>query len=370
MDQKPNDSFPDAPRPTTAPPQPVPVYLPTPTPPTASGTPVLARVLKSLLVSFLVLSVLFNVYIAIILVARMQTPTRMTETEYLSGDPETKIALIDLEGVINMKSADEFRVALRQAAEDDAVKGVILVINSPGGQVAPSAMMNQNIREFLADQEAQAEDTDDDSSGEFVPKKIYAAIQQVGASGAYWAAAATQKIYAQDNAAVGSIGVIYVNLVVEEALKEKLGIQPIVITSTRSPFKDKGSPFRQPTESEIDEIRADLDAIHQRFVATVMTGRKITEEQAWALANGNVYYGHKATQNNLIDQVGFLSEVIDDLAKELDLEDPMVVRYAKPKALLGLFTGSGAGFAASLNIQQQLEKFATTPRIQALWLGQ
>jgi protease-4 len=368
VEQNQNDAFSDEPKPT--PPQPVPVYMPPPASPAPPPAAVLPRVFRSLLVSLLVLSVIFNIYIAIILVARMQEPARMSETEYIPGDAETKIALIDLTGVINMQSAEDFRVALQQAAQDDTVKGVILVINSPGGQVAPSAMMNQDIQDFLAQQEEHAQEHDaDDDNHKCAPKKIYSAIQQVGASGAYWAAVATQKIYAQQNAAVGSIGVIYVSLVIEEGLKEKLGIQPVVIKSSRSPYKDKGSPFRMPTKAEIAEIQSDLDAIHERFVTTVMAGRKITEEDAWAMASGNVFDGPEAIQSNLIDQVGFLNNAIEDLAKELDIEDPMVVRYAKHKHLLGQLTGATTDLKIP-NIKQQIEQFATTPRIQALWLGQ
>ena len=388
MEQDPKDAFPEIPQPrdaaphqpptgpnstggpATPPPQPIPVYLP----PDRSGPSVLARVFKSLMVSVLVLSVLFNLYVAIILVARMQQPMQVDEVEYRPGRKEQKIALIAVEGLIDMDSANDFRNALQHGAADDNVKAIVLVINSPGGQVAPSAMMYRYINQFIAEQKQQARDTrensDDESSPDaYQPKKIYAIIQQVGASGAYWLAAAVERIYAQESAVVGSIGVIYVNLVLEEALNEKLGINPIVVKSTRSPYKDKGSPFRQPTETEKIEIREDLDAIHNRFVKAVTGGRRLSEEKAWALANGDVYDGHEALKNRLIDRVGFLDDVIDDLVKELDLDDPMVVRYVKPKTITELLTNARGSFAPALEIRQQIEEFATTPRIQALWLG-
>lgn len=352
------------------PPQPIPLYMP-PHPP---GPSVLARIFKSLMVSVLVLSVLFNIYIAIILVARMQQPMPVEEVEYRPGLKEQKIALIGVAGLINMDAAEEFRKALRHGADDDNVKAIVLVINSPGGQVAPSAMMYRYVKQFIAEQKQLARenrDNPDDQSSQTVyqPKKLYAIIQQVGASGAYWLAAAVERIYAQESAVVGSIGVIYVNLVLEEALNEKLGIQPVVVKSSRSPYKDKGSPFRQPTETERIEIRQDLDIIHTRFVKAVSGGRRLSEEKAWALANGDVYDGDEALKNRLIDRVGFLDDVVDDLAKELELAEPMIVRYAKPKTLTQLLTKAQGSFAPSLDIRRQIEEFASTPRIQALWLG-
>ena len=108
------------------------------------------------------------------------------------------------------------------------------MVNSPGGQVVPSAMINKYICDFKAESK----------------KKLYVSMQQLGASGAYWAAAAADKIFAQTNSSVGSIGVIYLNLVLEKTLREKLGIEPIVIKSSRSPYKDRGSFFRMPTDQE------------------------------------------------------------------------------------------------------------------------
>ena len=182
-------------------------------------------------------------------------------------------------------------------------------------------------------------------------------------------AAAAEKIYAQTNSFVGSIGVIYLNLIVEETLKEKLGITPVVIKSTRSPFKDRGSIFRQPTEEEMQEIRADIDAVHERFVKVVSEGRDIPLEDAWSLANGEIFDGQESIQRNLVDAVGFLDDAIDDLAAELSLEEPMVVRYIAPPSLREILTARGSKMSNPLDLQGQLEQWITSPRIVALWPG-
>ena len=192
---------------------------------------------------------------------------------------------------------------------------------------------------------------------------------QVGASGAYWAAAATDKIFAQTNSTVGSIGVIYINLVVEKALKEKLGVEPVVIKSSRSPYKDKGSLFRVPTEQEKMEIIEDIDRVHLRFVQVVSDGRNIPIDEAWKLATGDVFDGPEAIENKLIDQIGFLDDAIDDLADTLNIIDPMVIKYSEPPTFKELLSASANSLENPLDIRSQLDKWAASPKILALWTG-
>ena len=303
----------------------------------------LGKFFKSIFIAVLVVSILLNIYLVAILAAGL------TEREYIAGNATEKIALIDVHGTINMASALDLRKMLRRAAEDQAVKGVILVINSPGGGVPPSELAHQIIATFQ------------NQTG----KQVYAAIQQVGASGAYWLAAQTDKIYAQTNSFVGSIGVLYVNLVLKTALEEKLGISPIVIKSTMSPFKDRGSPFRMPAPEDQLAIREDLDAIHERFVRVVSQGRKITMDQAWKLAGGEVYDGSEALRNHLIDHVGFLEDAIDNMADSLGLAEPMVVRYVKPPSLKDMLTArSNPGHT---DLHRMLGKLVASPQIWAIW---
>ncbi|MCD6388621.1 MAG: signal peptide peptidase SppA [Desulfobulbaceae bacterium] len=354
MDQNDNDnnSLPKvpagkAPSPVS-PPHPIPVYMSALGPPQKSEKRFSGALLKYFFVLLLISSLVLNVYLAILISYDLQTNV------YRTGEKENKIALIDLQGTIDMGTADQMRRMLKRAAKDETVKGVVLVVNSPGGYVPPSEMMNEYIRNFREQTE----------------KKVYVSIQSVGASGAYWTAAATDKIYAQTNSAVGSIGVISMFMVVEKTLKEKLGIEPIVIKSTRSKFKDRGSPFRMPTEEEMIRISEDIDKIHTRFVEVVSEGRKISTEEVWPLANGEVFDGPDAKENKLIDEVGFLDDVIDDLAQELKLKDPMVVKFVKPPTIRQMLSAKAKTMENPLNIQRQLEKWATTPRVQVLWLGQ
>jgi len=253
-----------------------------------------------------------------------------------------------------MRSAAIMRDMLKRAEENENVKGIIIVVNSPGGHVAPSDMMNIYIRDFM----------------ETSKKKVYVSIQSVGASGAIWATAPADKIYAQENAVVGSIGVIYMNFVVEGLLKEKLGVEPLIIKSSKAQYKDRGSPFRQPTEDEKLEITNDLNKIHERFVKVVAAGRKdLTEKDVWEIANGEIFDGPEALQFKLIDKVAFLDDCIDDLAEELNLDDPQVIRYVRPLTLMDLLMAKTAAREKSFPLQEEFEQLAKPPHIKALWLG-
>lgn len=324
---------------------PAPIYIPQVAPP-AKKSSMFSRILSSLFVSLFILSVIMNFYLAILLSSGLQARV------YQEGDEKNRIALISLDNSIDMQTAAELRNMLIRAEEDDTVRAVILVVNSPGGQVSPSNMIHKYITDYK----------------EETGNPVYVSIQQLGASGAYWIACATDKIYAQTNAIVGSIGVIYINFVAEEAFKEKLGLDPLILKSSRSPYKFRGPPFRHPTDKEKEKIRKELDTVHEAFVAIVRDGRGLEEDEAWAIAEGDVYNGPDALEEKLIDGVGFLEDVIDDLTATVGLTDPQVIRYNIPPTLRELLLAKSEA-KNPLDLQFQLEKWATTPKIQALWPG-
>ncbi len=340
----------------TPPPPPRSTYSPSPAcGPTLVKRPGLVRrfcrwFFRSLLIMIFLGSVCAN----IIFLFSFMTGGLTVSHVYRDGENRfNQIALIDLGGPISMKTASEFRVMLNEAQRDKTVKGIIIVVNSPGGQVVPSDLMARYLKDF---KKACPE------------KRVYTSIQQVSASGAYWATAATDKIFANKNAVVGSIGVIYMNVVVKNAL-DTIGVEPVVIKSSRSEFKDQGSPFRIPTSQERAKVLKQLDTIHQRFVTVVANGRDLSENEVWTLAKGDVYDGPESIENKLIDKIGTLDDVIDEMETDMSLKNCQVIRYAKQKTLSDLLAGEAHSLNDSLDLKKQAEKLLSEPRIQARWIG-
>jgi len=327
-------------------PRPIPVYAAqAPPPKKGSGPSAIMWLLRIIFTFIFVCSLILNAYLLLIISLDIR------EEVYRPGKGANKIALIDLAGAIDMDTAEQMRTTLQWAEEDSLVKGVIIVVNSPGGAVAPSNMIKKYIDDFQIRSH----------------KKVYASIQQLGASGAYWAIAGADKIFAQENSLVGSLGVIYMNFIVEDTLN-KLGVTPVVIKSSRAEDKDRNSMFRLPSEQEKAEILNDLDVIHQRFVDVVSKARGLNESQVWEFATGDIYDGPESREKNLIDSMGFLENVIDDMSSAVSLQNPPVIRYKQAPSLFGMLV-QAAEQDDPLDIHKQLEKLAMTDRIQALWLG-
>ena len=167
-----------------------------------------------------------------------------------------KIALIRLEGIIEGSSADSdfftknytaevVRKNLKKAKEDVTVKGILLKINSPGGTVAESQEIYQLIMETRK------------------TKPVFVSMGDVAASGGYYIAAASDRIYACPGTLTGSIGVIFNAPDASELFSKKLGIKAQVIKSGK--YKDIGSTSRAMTEDEKTLIRN-----YPKFLRTIL----------------------------------------------------------------------------------------------------
>src|SRR5256714_7128737 len=164
-----------------------------------------------------------------------------------------KIGVVDLEGVIIDPSTVVQQ--LKKFGDDDSIKAIILHVNSPGGGVAASEEIYREVKRIRDEKK----------------KRIVSSIQTVGASGAYYVSSATNKIYADKGSIVGSIGVIaewenYGNLLHWAKLKD--------VTMKAGEFKDTGSPTRDMTPAENDDLQSLIDHMHGQFMQAVADGRK------------------------------------------------------------------------------------------------
>ena len=231
-----------------------------------------------------------------------------------------KIGVVDLEGVI--LTPKETVKQLGEFAKDDSIKAIVLHINSPGGGAAASEEIYREVRRIR----------------DAKKKPIVASIESVGASGAYYAASGTGKIFADNASIVGSIGVIaewynYGELLRWAKLKE------VVIKAGE--FKDTGDPTRELTPAERQYLQGMIDDMHNQFILAVADGRNLKVEEVKAIANGRVWTGQQALPMKLVDQIGDFRTAIDDTAKAAGIKgEPNLIRARKQKrTLLDLLFG-------------------------------
>lgn len=184
---------------------------------------------------------------------------------------------------------------LRNAAKDDAIKAVVLRINSPGGSAAASQELYQEVKRLS--------DT----------KPVVVSMADVAASGGYYIAAPADRIVANGSSVTGSIGVRMEYLHFYE-LMERYGMGAGNLTT--GPYKDTGSPFRPMREDERKLLQTMLDDMYQQFVAAVAEGRDMDPAEVRRLADGRVYTGEQALEAGLIDEIGNFYRAVE-IAGEL-----------------------------------------------------
>jgi protease-4 len=235
-------------------------------------------------------------------------------TEIVSSGSGGTIAIVDLDGVIT--SPKDVVKNLKKFADDDSVKAIVLHINSPGGGVAASEEIYREVRRVRDEKK----------------KPIVASIETVGASGAYYVASGTSKIFADHGSIVGSIGVImewynYADLVKWAKMKN------IVIKTGE--FKDTGNPARDITPAEQQYLQGMANDMLGQFIASVASGRGLKPEDVKAIADGKVWTGEQAKQMKLIDDLGDFETAIKETAKSVGISgEPTLVRAEKEKHTL------------------------------------
>ncbi len=216
-----------------------------------------------------------------------------------------KIAVVELEGVI--LSPKQVVAQLKKFADDDSIKAIILHVNSPGGGVAASEEIYREVKRIR----------------DAKKKRIVSSIETVGASGAYYVASASDKIYADKGSIVGSIGVIaqwvnYAELLQWAKLKS--------ITLKAGEFKDTGNPAREMTPVERDYLQGLINDMHTQFIQAVAEGRKAKESDIRLIANGKVWTGEQAYSMKLVDQLADFEDAVKDTAKAVGIKgEPSLV---------------------------------------------
>jgi len=222
-----------------------------------------------------------------ILIAAMANNDATTRGDVF-GD---KVAIIPIDGEI--LGSRETIDALHRYARNSNVKAMIMRINSPGGAIAPSQEIYEEIRNVRA------------RSG----KPIVASLDSVAASGGYYIASACDTIVANPGSITGSIGVILQWMQTKDLLAWAK-LKPQTITS--GPMKAAGSPYEDLTDAERAYFQSIVTQLHSQFVRAVAAGRKgkLSEADVNAIADGRVFTGEQALGLKLVDQLGNLDDAI------------------------------------------------------------
>lgn len=248
--------------------------------------------------------------------------------------PKKHTAIIEVKGIISADteaSADNIVKALRQAFKEPQAKAVIIRINSPGGSPVQAGYVYDEINRLK----------------KLYPEKpVYAVIVDIGASGAYYIAAAADKIYADKASLVGSIGVIaggfgYVGLM------EKLGVERRLYTAGENKaFLDPFSPSNPEQAAFWQDV---LNTTHHQFIKQVKKGRGKRLKSSPELFSGLIWTGEQAIKSGLIDELGNSSYVAREVVKAETLVDYSV----KPDPWQQVANQLGMSFSKTIRSQME-----------------
>ncbi len=242
-------------------------------------------------------------------------------------------AMVEIQGEIEATgraSADNVIAGLQAAFKNKGTQGVVLKINSPGGSPVQAGEINDEIRRLR---------------GKYPDTPIYAVVEEICASGAYYVAVAADKIYVDKASLVGSIGVIMDGFGFVGAL-EKLGIERRALTAgDNKAFLDPFSPLLPKQKEYAQQMLGD---IHQQFIAVVKAGRGSRIKDSPELFTGLVWNGRRSIELGLTDALGSVRSVARDVVKAEDIVDFTVQENVAERVARKFGAAMGKSVSASI----------------------
>jgi len=293
-------------------------------------------------------SAILNIFLAVALLGRVTTGavreepmTKFREIIVQRGGSgaSDRIALIVLRGLISSSlpgsasdnMVDDLRMALQQARDDDRVKGVVLEVDSPGGEVTASDVIYNAVVKTRA------------------RKPVVVYMDSLAASGGYYVSCGGKYLMANETTITGSIGVIIQTLNYEQ-LFNKVGLAAVVFKSGK--FKDLLNGARPMTPEEREFVQNFVMKTYDKFLGIVAKERHLPADGLRnSIADGRILSGKEALQNKLIDGVG---QIEDAYAKAKQLggaPEAAIVRYAPPFTLGRFLRALGESNQSKLQIE-------------------
>ena len=257
-----------------------------------------------------------------------ERPEGITGSEYLStlkdedidsekkkAQEKNKIAIIHVEGAIvtgnigyNIAGSGGIVDNINKARDDKNVKGIVLRVNSPGGDVYASSMITNALEEFQ-------------STG----RPVMTSMGDIAASGGVWVTTTSEEIWAEETTLTGSIGVY--SIIPDFSPFERwagMNYDGVSMTKagdiydlSRGVNKDLNKQFRENTEN-----------IYKNFVTKVANNRGLEFSEVLSFAGGRIWRGDAALELGLVDKLGTLNDAVDSMASKLELEDYKVFSYS------------------------------------------
>jgi len=203
--------------------------------------------------------------------------------------------------------ADSVVRKIRGFRKNPLVKAIVIRVNSPGGTVAASQEILEEIKKARKD-----------------GKKVVVSMGDLAASGGYYVSCHADKIYADPGTITGSIGVFVGSINLTE-LAKKIGVDMTIIKSGK--FKDILSPWRQMTDEERALLMETVTEVYEQFLKEVSEGRSIPMDRLRPVADGRILTGAQAKKLGLVDEMGGLQDAIAEAVKLSGLKgEPEIIR--------------------------------------------
>jgi protease-4 len=215
-------------------------------------------------------------------------------------------AVVEMRGELDADSpasAENIMSGLQAAFKNKGTQGVVLRINSPGGSPVQAGEINDEIRRLRA---------------KYPATPIYAVVEEVCASGAYYVAVAADQIYVNKASLIGSIGVIIDGFGFVGAM-DKLGIERRALAAGEN--KTFLDPFSPLSPQQRDYAQKMIAEIHQQFIAAVKAGRGARLKESPELFSGLVWNGARGVDLGLADALGSVDYVAREVIKAEDVVD-------------------------------------------------
>lgn len=203
---------------------------------------------------------------------------------------------------------------LKELADDDDVKAVVLRVNSPGGSAYASEQIWHQVMNIKA------------------KKPIVVSMGDYAASGGYYISCAADWIVSEPTTLTGSIGIFGTFPIADELLNKKIGVHFSTVKTNE--FADFGDYSRQMTEGEKNLLQSYVNRGYELFTKRCADGRKMKQDDIKAIAEGRVWTGEHAKQIGLVDQLGSLDDAIAEAKKRAKIDEYTVLSYPAKSNML------------------------------------